>query len=587
MNPTTSKLSWGNCIRLLCFALIFGAAFREIADARGDLNAFLATYVGGTRGDGLYEIPTARDAQGNIYIAGRTNSDDIPGTADGCQPARAGGRDVFVAKLTPDLSTLLAATYIGGTTHEGEWPGVGLALDDEGYVYVVAQTLSEDFPVTPGVSYDSTYGGNADVFIAKLSPNLDELVASTYLGGTLKDDAHCILVSDYVYVLGQTASTASSFPVTPGAYQTEKYTGGAQGVDVFAAKFDKNLTTIVAATYLGGHGDDFPEMLVFDQAGNLCMPGWTTSQDFPTSSGAYSPTYNGGSYDAFVSKLSPDLSSLVASTYLGGDNWEFGYALAIDAEQNVYVTGHTASASAEAPFPTTPGAYDRDYNGAGGANVGDDSYVAKFDSALQNLLASTYLGGSSWENGTALGIDDCGYVLVAGSTNSSDFPTTIGGLDREFSGGNNQYAAESFLTRLDPQLTMLYASTYFGGSANDNLGSLLITPDDVILGIGTASPELPTSSDAFDRDFNGGTSTHNNRDWGGDCFIARIDYTLSTCPGDLDGDAVISLSDLAQLLGHYGQSAGVEYTHGDLDGDADVDLSDLAALLGVYGQSCN
>ena len=585
MNPTDSKTSY---TRLLDLALVLMVLFSLIADARADAPSYQATYFGGSRGDGLTEIPLARDAQGNIYVAGRTNSDDIPGTASGYQPERAGGRDVFIAKFTPDLSTLLAATYLGGTTHEGEFPGVGLALDSEGYVYVVAETESNDFPIPPAPSYDTSYAGNTDVIIAKLTPDLDDLLAATYLGGTLKDHAHCILVDDYVYIAGWTASTAASFPTMPGAFQTQKYPGGNFGCDVFLAKFDRSLATLEAVTYLGGHGDDFPEMIVRDANGNLCLPGWTTSQDFPTSVDAFNSLYNGGSYDAFVTKLSPDLTTLAASTFLGGDNWEFAYALAIDAQQNVYVCGHTASASPNAPFPTTPGAYDRSYNGAGGADVGDDAYVAKFDANLQHLLASTYLGASGWENGTALGIDDLGYVFVAGPTGSDDFPVTVGAFDRVFAAGTNRYAPETYVARLDPQLSSLYAATYLGGSGNDTQGSMLIaSPGTVTLGIDTGSPDLPTSPDAYDHDFNGGASSAEGFNWGGDCFIARLDCTLAACLGDLNGDSTIDLSDLAQLLGHYGDSAGVEYTHGDLDGDGDIDLSDLAALLSMYGQPCN
>ena len=553
-----------------------------------DVVPFAGTYIGGTRGDGLGGIPIVRDAQGNIYIAGRTNSDDIPGVSQGYQPARAGGRDVFIAKLTPDFSTLLAATYLGGTSHDGEWPGVGLALDAEGCVYVIAETLSEDFPVFPGVSYDWTYNGGADVFIAKLTPNLDELLAATFLGGDLADDANCILVDDYVYIVGYTGSLADTFPTTPGAFQRINYAGGHHGVDAFVAKLDKNLTTLVASTFLGRNGDEFPEMLILDEAGNIVLPGWTTSQDFPTSPDSYSPNYNGGMYDAFLTKLSPDLSTLVASTFLGGNDWEFGYAVAIDAEQNIYITGHTASAAAVGGFPTTPGAFDRDYNGAGGADVGDDVFVSKFDSNLRNLLASTFLGGEGWENGAGLAVDDYGFVYVTGSTSSTTFPTTTGAFRRFNSGGDVQYAGDIFLTRMDADLTMLYASTYFGGTGNELLSSILIAPGgSVNLSLGTGSSGLPVSPNAFDPDFNGGASMYANVNWGGDCFLACFDRTLCACYGDLNGDGQINLADLAQLLGNYGRSSGAAYADGDLSADGDIDLADLAALLSRYGRTCD
>ncbi len=543
-----------------------------------------STYLGGGGGDGLYEIPTARDADGNVYIAGRTNSADFPTTPGVVQGEPQGGQDVFVAKLTGDLTTLLAATYLGGSAHDGEWPGVGLTLDASGNVYVTGQTASTDFPWVPG-AYDPDHNGNYDVFVSKLDGDLANLLASTFLGGTAKDEAHCIIVSEdeYVYVVGATASV-TTFPIQPGAYQDTHHGGGNE---VFAAKFDASLGTLVASTFLGGVGYDFAEVIALNDDGNLYLTGWTSSPGFPTSPGAYAREHSGGVYDAFVSALSPGLDALPASTLIGGSAWDFGYALTLDNAGNVYISGHTASGSPTSGFPTTPGAYDDEYSGEGGPGVGDDAFVSKFDSALTTLVASTFLGDANWENGTALCVDDYGYVYVAGSTSSPHFPTTPGAYEREYHGGSNQSVADAFVSRLDGALTTLSASTFVAGISNDCLGSMFLDSGwRVCLGGSTGSDDFPTTPGAYDQDFNGGTSYHDGRPWGGDAFITILDRMLTACYGDLDGDGIVGLADLARLLSRYGTTSGAVYADGDLDGDGSVDLSDLAALLAVYGTTC-
>src|SRR5574337_1256282 len=120
------------------------------------------------------------------------------------------------------------------------------------------------------------------------------------------------------------------------------------------------------------------------------VTGYTNSDDFPTTRGAFDRSYNVmfGALDAFVSKLNPTGSDLIYSTYLGGSgDWNMGWGIAIDGSGNVYVTGRTNSSD----FPTTPGAWDTSFNG------GDDVFVTKLNPKGSRLVYSTYLGGNSWE----------------------------------------------------------------------------------------------------------------------------------------------------------------------------------------------
>ena len=220
------------------------------------------------------------------------------------------------------------------------------------------------------------------------------------------------------------------------------------------------------------------------QAGTYMWRG-TTSTDFPTTGGAYNTSYNGGVADVFVSKLNSGLTSLLASTYLGGSGQDNGFSLALDTSGNVYVTGYTVSTD----FPTTSGAYDTSFNVSGY----NDVFVSKLNSGLTSLLASTYLGGSSEDSGYSLALDTSGNVYVTGTTWSTDFPTTSGAYDTSH---NGQY--DVFVSKLNGGLTSLLASTFLGGFGTDVGRSLTIAPSGNVYVMGVTKGAFPTTSGAYD-----------------------------------------------------------------------------------------
>ena len=531
---------------------------KEVAVGEYDKTAMLtidpllaSTFLGGNSRDGHFEVPMVIDGDGNVYVASRTGSIDFPATVGAYCENKVGSYDIFIAKLSSDLTTLLASTFLGGTAQEGDIPGVAMAIDVEGNIYVASNTSSTNFPTTSG-AYSQTYSGGVDVFVSKLSADLTTLIASTYIGGSnVEGYIQITLNTDGdVCITGATAS--ADFPTTSGAYDETYTPGGGRGHDTFVSRLSSDLSTLIVSTFFGGSGDDDPESIETDAAGNIYLTGWTASTNLPTTQNAYDRTYNGHYYDAFVSKFSADLSTLSASTYLGGSSWDFGYSLTLDDDANIYVTGHTASTN----FPTTEGAYDRDYNSGGGAGVGDDLFVTKLDSGLTTLLASTYLGGSGWENGKGIAIDQSGHIWVAGATSSSNFPVSPCSYDNSYNQGPvNQ--GDIFISRLDNYLETLSFSTFLGGSNNENMGSIVFDGSGNLYVSGnTGSSDFPTTPGAYDTSYNGG-----GFDWGGDVVLSVIPISYWT---NSDEDEIIDACDNCPT--HYNP----DQVDSDQDGNGDV-----------------
>jgi len=262
------------------------------------------------------------------------------------------------------------------------------------------------------------------------------------------------------------------------------------------------IDPLLASTYLGGISEDYANAIAIDVDGNIYLTGATLSTDFPTKTGAYDTSYN-ASFDVFVSKFDSDLTTLLASTYLGGSNGESANAIAINSTGKVYVAGKTLSTD----FPSTSDAYDRTL-------AFSDAFVSKFDSDLTQLLASTYLGGSSSESGTSIIIGSDGSVYVSGETISTNFPTTSGAYDTSFNG-----SFDTFVSKLNSKLTTLLASTLLGGSGGDNPYSIALdTNGNLYVAGGTISTNFPTTSGAQDTSFNGSF----------DAFVSKLNGNLTT-----------------------------------------------------------
>ena len=386
-----------------------------------------------------------------------------------------------------DSSGLIYSTFLGGGGS-----AEGIAVDETGAAYVTGIT-DGGVPTTPG-AFDPTFNGVADAFVTKLNPTGSGLVYSTFLGGSGYEYGTGIAIDadGSAYIAGRTSS--SDYPITPGAFDPT-YSGGIN--DGFVTKINPDGAGLEYSTYLGGSDNDFRYKIAVDTNELAAVAGYTESNDFPTTTGAFDPTFNGFD-DGFVTVVNPTGTGLVFSTFLGTSGIDRIFDLAVDAGGSVYVTGVTSSAE----FPTTPGSFDTSFGGT------VDSFITKLSSSGADLIYSTFLGGISDEYGYGIAVDGNGQAYVTGITYSPDFPVTPGAFDTSLNG-----TPDEFVTAFDPIGAGLNFSTFIGGSSYEaSLGGIVVdsSGSTVIMG-STVSPDFPTTPDAYDPTYNSDYDLHFSR----------------------------------------------------------------------------
>ncbi len=398
-------------------------------------NLSFATFLGGSEIQGPSGLQLVDDG---IFVVGFTQSGDYPVTDDALDGSFNGHDDVFVSKLDRTGSDLLYSTYIGGTRHD---MARAIHVSATGEVYVAGETISDNFPTTPG-AYCETFDRRADsdgaFFALRLDSSLSSLDFSTFVpgfdivGSVWPSLVQKVDASGNVILVGTTASRDCD--ITPNAMYP--YNNGSE--EVYLAKLDPSCSDLLYSTYLGGSAREIVESAALGPDGTLYILGWTHSTDFPTTPDAHSRT-NGGNVDTFLAALDSSLGTMTYGSYYGGSGSDGGKNCHLDPQLGVlYFGGSTYSMN----LPTTKGCYD---SVKPPDDVLSDGFLMGVSTADFDLTYCTYLGGSGREDIKFISANRGTNLSIVGFTTSRDFPMTEGAFD---STANGDW--DIFVVVLDP-----------------------------------------------------------------------------------------------------------------------------------------
>ena len=371
---------------------------------------------------------------------------------------------------------LTFASYTGSTANNF---GSTATYDDTGHLYGGGTAFAAGYPTNMGVQ-NAFAGGSVDMGLTKWSTDGSSLVWSTFLGGTQNEMPHSLVVnsSDELFILGTCGS--SNYPVSATGYDqtfnggpTANYSGGygfdhTNGCDIVVTRLNGTGSAILGSTYIGGTGNDgvndhpllfhnygdvFRGEIALDGSGRPVIATSTKSADAPVTANAFQAMFGGGTQDAYVFRMSTDLSNLQWATFLGGSDPDAGYGVQFDSNGNIFVTGGTGSSN----FPIAGSPLDNSWN------LNADPYIAKFNPVSGNLLASTFLGTNAFDQSYFVQIDLADDVYVFGQSEGS-YPVSPNVYSEPNSG--------QFIHKLNNDLSVSEWSTVIG-SGN---GSVDISP---------------------------------------------------------------------------------------------------------------
>jgi CHU_C Type IX secretion signal domain/PKD domain len=429
---------------------------------------------------------------GTLYSAGVTRQsagDFFPATLGAFQTTNHGKFDMAIIKYDSAGTKFLYATHLGGINNDSP---ESLVVDKaSGDLIVLGISSSPDYPT--GVnSFDRTFNLGTPIFnrvlfsedmwdivITRLSPTGDQLVGSTFLGGSGNDGLNIPkqssgpLVVNYgdemrgdvitdemgnVYISSVTSS--NNFPIVNGF--DNSFNGGS--TDGLVAKLAPDLSSIIWSSYLGGSGFDAAYSIKFDNDNNVVLAGGTTSVNFPVTAGAYQTVFN-GIVDGWIARVAADGDSVVNATFTGTISFDQVYFVDLNANGNVYCYGQTAG-----QMPTTPGVYK---------NANSGQFLQKFSPDLSTLEFSTVFGSPHGTglvipniSPTAFLVNDCDNIYMAGwggfinsslgfwSSTTNGMPITSDAFQKTTSG------SDFYFIVLNGDATKLVYSTYFGGGSS-------------------------------------------------------------------------------------------------------------------------
>ena len=486
----------------------------DIGDYDQSRELVIDPLIGGTflgTGDLETIFGVATDTDDNIYVMGYTRSPNFP-TTPGTNSPPVEGYDVFVTKFDPLLRELIYSATIGGWRHEVP---SAMTVDEDGFAYVVLKTQSDDFPTTNG-SYQEELNGSVNTVVFKLNQDGSDLVFSTYIGGNitaefrdieLDENRNIYLAGDKnnvvllklsadgsellasiefggsdrdvtssitldeqgnVFIIGSTKS--QDFPTTSGCFESEK--GGnnltnSEAYDAYIMKLSGDFTKILYSTFLGGDASDSGGGIAVDNLGCMIVTGSTGSENFTTTPGCINSIYN-GSGGMFISKLNPNGSALIYSTYISSndDKSVWGSEIVLDSKGNACIGGNTYSNT----FPTTPGCFQP--MNPGGGNHGYGTLIVVIIDPEGSLLYSTYASGASEDNFGGIAVDSQDNIIVAGYFNdgATMLPTFSSCYDP------NGHARDGFIVKFNttlvpnPLMTIDPTKTYLDTESNPLTG---------------------------------------------------------------------------------------------------------------------
>lgn len=382
----------------------FGGGF-DISISKFDANGvhLWSTYIGGGSSDQPHSM--IAEPAGDLYIYGRSASNDFPVTPGAYDTSHNGAYDIILCRLSGNGATLQTSTYIGGSDNDGlnitnaytqqsikfnygDDARGEVVLDDEGNVYVASCTRSGNFPTTPG-ALDGSLSGSQDGCVMKLPDGLNVLNYSTYLGGSDDDAAYSLKV---------------------------------------------------------------------DAAGQAFVTGGTRSNDFPTSTGSISPNPPGG-IDGFITHLNGNGTGFIASTYIGTTQYNQCYFLELDRDEDVYVVGQKIGS-----WPIIPQSIWRTPNGGGQFILKADNALANIVYSTEFGTTNTTPNFSP----TAFLVDVCEYVYVSGWGGFTNFNGTTTGLPTTFDAiQSTTDGSDLYMIVLEPDITGLDFATFIGGTVSN------------------------------------------------------------------------------------------------------------------------
>lgn len=442
-----------------------------------------STYTGSSSDN--FGFTSTYDLDGNLYAGGIVFGVGYPTTLGAFQVNYAGVVDVGVSKFTPDGSSLIYSTYIGGL--DTELPS-SLVVNSNNELVIMGTTGSFDFPTAVN-GFDRTFNGGSfanfpnngatfnngtDIFVSKLNASGTALGGSTFIGGSSNDGINHNAVSqlqfnygdqfrgevivdgqDNIYVASSTLS--SDFPTTPGVFQPNS--SGSQDAVVF--KLNPSLSSILWSSYHGGSSVDAGYSVKLDNSDNLLVSGGTISSNLNATSGAFRSSFQGGTADGYVSKINNAGTQLIRTSYIGTSAYDQTYFVETDRFNNVYLYGQTRGL-----YPVSAGVY---------SNANSKQFIQKLDSTLSTSVFSTTFGsGSTAPNlsPTAFLVDVCGYIYASGwggnvnTSWNSQAGTTFGMPVSPGAFQSSTDGSDFYFIVFGPDASFLEYATYFGGNGS-------------------------------------------------------------------------------------------------------------------------